>query len=92
MNDETKQCCPFDDLNLTKVQKMSLFPNDIIVLKHPDALSMQARNNILKSMRTMLNKHGLGNEVCLLTGGMDIEIIERELPVKVVIDTRGIGS
>lgn len=65
-----------DELGKPDIFKLELRPGDIVVLKHPSSLSMEAADNVNRTMETLLKECGLNNRVMILEEGMDINILD----------------
>ncbi len=59
--------------------RLSLKPGDIVVLKHPDRLSIESRNNMGDAIKEVLIRSGISNQVIVLEAGLDINVLVKEL-------------
>jgi len=58
-----------------EIMKLTLKPNDIIILSYPGALSREASNNIMDIMRGVIDRVKLDNEIIILEEGLKLGIL-----------------
>ena len=67
-----------DDQFIYRIGKLSLGPNDVVVVRTELMLDKDQTQHLVDSMRFQLKRAGFDNEVIFMTCGLDVKIIEKE--------------